>query len=327
MYCHFEFNSSSTIVDTSFELENGAVIVTYQSQIPGFRGRALSSDESLQQTAAVRLISKMIKEPCFNELRTKQQLGYIVSSYYDVNYSSRQPDFFESSKSSQLYPLTSSIDSLVIYVLSRKEKPTEVASRIDDFLLNFKSRLEEMPEEEIREYADSLAKALTKPIRKLGDEASNHMAKLRRYAPETLIEGSGYTVSDLPWDNAEVMAAAIKRLDRESLLRVYDTLVVKKESRSRLVSFVYGKTFPFEVQPTKLPSWSGGKLQTIEEVMAKRKSLLPFDPMISYKSSGRSLWNIVGKHKTTMKYAFAGALVVGVGVWALKGKDDGKKQK
>ena len=48
--------------------------------------------------------------------------------------------------------------------------------------------------------------------------------------------------------------------------------------------------------------------------------------MISYKSSGRSLWNIVGKHKTTMKYAFAAAAVFGVGVWVLKGKDD-KKQK
>mmetsp|Transcript_15246 Transcript_15246/g.27671 ORF Transcript_15246/g.27671 Transcript_15246/m.27671 type:complete len:1041 (-) Transcript_15246:645-3767(-) len=74
--------------------ENGAVIVTYQSQVEGFKGKSLSSEESLQQSAAIRLLCKMIKEPLFNELRTKQQLGYIVSSYYDVNYSSRQTDFF-----------------------------------------------------------------------------------------------------------------------------------------------------------------------------------------------------------------------------------------
>ena len=57
-------------------------LVAYQSQVPGFRGRLLSSENNLKHTAAIRLICKMIKEPCFNELRTKQQLGYIVSSYY-----------------------------------------------------------------------------------------------------------------------------------------------------------------------------------------------------------------------------------------------------
>ena len=155
----------------------------------------------------------------------------------DINYSSRPSDFFDANSipslanaSSPLAPLTTSIDSLVVYVLSRKEKPVEVANRIDDFLLNFQSRLEEMPSSEIKDYADSLAKALTKPTRKLGDEASNHMAKIRRYAPETLIEGSGYSANDLPWNNPEVMAAAVRKLDRDAILQAYDSLVVKKES-------------------------------------------------------------------------------------------------
>lgn len=54
-----------------------------------------------------------------------------------------------------------------------------------------------MPKDEIEAYADSLAKALTKPIRKLGTEASNHMGKIKRYAPETLVEGSGYSVLEI----------------------------------------------------------------------------------------------------------------------------------
>jgi len=41
--------------------ENGAVIVTYQSQVEGFKGKSLSSEESLQQSAAIRLLCKMIK--------------------------------------------------------------------------------------------------------------------------------------------------------------------------------------------------------------------------------------------------------------------------
>mmetsp|Transcript_18585 Transcript_18585/g.40225 ORF Transcript_18585/g.40225 Transcript_18585/m.40225 type:complete len:1247 (-) Transcript_18585:1784-5524(-) len=319
--------------------ENGAVIVTYQSQQPGFKGKSLSSEESLKQSAAIRLLCKMIKEPVFNELRTKQQLGYIVSSFYDVNYSTRQSEFFESSSIptatglGQPAPLASSIDSLVVYVLSKKEKPMEVANRIDDFLLNFKSRLEEMSTSEIQDYADSMAKALTKPIRKLGTEASSHMAKIRMYAPETLIEGSGYTVQDLPWDNPEVLAGAIRKLDRDAILKAYDSLVVKKESRSRIVSFVYGKTFPLEIKAKKpMPRGSGDKssASSMEELMTKRKSLIAYDPSRSYPKDSSTLWKMFGKHKTTMRYAVAAAAVVGVGVWgtvAIKSRGDEKKHK
>ena len=310
--------------------ENGAVIVTFQSQMEGFRGESLSSEESLEQSAAIRLLCKMIKEPCFNELRTKQQLGYIVSSYYDINHSTRQSDFFEPSSSMSnapaglQLPLTTSIDSLVVYVLSRKEKPTEVASRIDDFLFNFKSRLEDMTQSEIDDYADSLAKALTKPIRKLGDEASNHMAKIRRYAPETLAEGSGHSVHDLPWNNPEVLASAIKNLNRDTILKTYDSLVLSP-SRSRIVSFVYGNTFPLE------PNWSGGKstASSMQELLARRNTMITFDPSTSYNDqSGNGLWKLLGKHKTTLRYA-AAAAAVGVGVWSvmsMKGKGDGGKK-
>ena len=156
--------------------ENGAVVISYQSQNPGFKGKSLSSEECLQHSAAIRLICKMIREPAFNELRTKQQLGYIFGSYYDMNYSSYQPYVSQQASAvdvntaSKPIPITTSIDSLVMYVVSRKESPVEVANRIDDFLLNFRSRLEDMSPSEIGEYADSLAKALTEPIRKLGDE-------------------------------------------------------------------------------------------------------------------------------------------------------------
>lgn len=305
--------------------ENGAVIVTYQSQEPGFKGKSLSSEESLRQSAAIRLLCKMIKEPVFNELRTKQQLGYIVSSYYDVNYSTRQPNGLGNPA-----PLATSIDSLVVYVLSRKEAPTEVANRIDDFLINFRSRLEEMSTDEVQNYADSMAKALTKPIRKLGTEASSHMAKIRMYAPETLIEGSGYSVHDLPWDNPHVLAGAIRKIDRDAILKAYDLLVVKKESRSRIVSFVYGKTFPLEV-PAKKPNPGRFSASSLDELMAKRKQLIAYDPSSNYpKEQVSSIRKMFGKHRTTMRYAVAAAAVVGVGVWgtmAIKGRGADKKQK
>jgi hypothetical protein len=247
-----------------------------------------------------------------------------------MDYSSRQADFFDSTgSSSELLPSTTSIDSLVIYVLSRKEDPVEVANRIENFLLDFRSRLEDMPKDVLEAYANSLAKALTKPIRKLGTEASNHMGKIKRYAPETLVEGSGYSVQDIPWDNPQVLANSIRKLERDTLLEVYDTLIVKKETRSRLTSCVYGKTHPLEVKNIKASSkWPGSNTTatSIGELMAKRKTLIAYDTAYNYPQ-GRTvegLWRTMEKHKTTMRYAVAAVAVVGVSVWALKGKDDKK---
>ena len=59
--------------------------MTFQSIQPGFRGCPSDSD-NLLQTAAIRVICQILKEPLFNQLRTKEQLGYIVSSGYDLKF-------------------------------------------------------------------------------------------------------------------------------------------------------------------------------------------------------------------------------------------------
>jgi hypothetical protein len=68
----------------------------------------------------------MLSEPLFDDLWTKQQLGYIVSAYYEVGYSSPPNEQVE------LGPLTIPVDFLVITILSCKLAPPEAA----DFLRN-----------------------------------------------------------------------------------------------------------------------------------------------------------------------------------------------
>ena len=58
--------------------ENGAVVMFFQSGLPGYTGVGDDAG-ALKRTAAMRVLGGMIKEPLFNTLRTKQQLGYIVS--------------------------------------------------------------------------------------------------------------------------------------------------------------------------------------------------------------------------------------------------------
>ena len=207
----------------------------YQSNIPGFKGELMSSAESLQSSASIRLISHILREPLFDELRTKQQLGYIVHSYYDLSFSSLGP-LKEGNQ-----PLVTPVDGLVVNVLSKKVAPAEVAKRIDAFLEDFRTTLENTPESEIEDHAKALKTKMLKPIQKLGSEANSHFSKIRRYAPEVLISGGSDV--DLPWDNAKPLATAIEKLKREDLVKTWDRLTLPK-SRSRVLSHVYGSTFP-----------------------------------------------------------------------------------
>lgn len=67
------------------EEQNGSVVITYQSGVPSFKGSNLSKPESLVQCAAIRTLAHMLREPLFNQLRTKEQLGYVLKSNHFVN--------------------------------------------------------------------------------------------------------------------------------------------------------------------------------------------------------------------------------------------------
>jgi len=227
-------------VDIAVQSENtedqsGAVLVTFQSQIYGFRGRASSSEESLVRSASLRLLSQMMREPLFDTLRTKQQLGYVVTSYYDVEFTA-PPDGPDATA------VVVPVESLVVKVVSKVLPPPEVAARVDAFLLSFARTLEEMPGEEIAEGVAALVEKLTRPPQNLGAEAAVHWGKIKKYAPECCRAGEG-GAEQLPWEVAAELADAIGGLKRDDLVRTFQEVVVG-EGRSRVVSCVYGSQFP-----------------------------------------------------------------------------------
>jgi len=254
--------------------ENGAVLATFQSPIVGFRGDGLSSEECLTNSASIRLISHILREPLFDELRTKQTLGYIVSSYYDRAIAVRAPEAAASG------PLTVPVDFLVIVILSRKVSPPEVTSRLDDFLATFRESLLSMPESQIRHHATALSTKLLKPIQKLGTEASTHFSKITAFAPEVLAsESDGRHESlEVPWNSVQALARKIDSLDRRDLVRTWDGLVLQR-NRARIVSCVYGKTFPLDSkQVWKRKSWTNSMVvNSMSDIVALRETLPPFD--------------------------------------------------
>jgi secreted Zn-dependent insulinase-like peptidase len=113
--------------------------MTFQSGIPSFKGGQLSTQESLLQSAAIRTICHMLREPLFNTLRTQEQLGYIVSSYYDRSVSHHPLN--DCSAESSVVNSATPIDSIVINVLSKKVPPPVLTERIDKFLDTFREKL------------------------------------------------------------------------------------------------------------------------------------------------------------------------------------------
>lgn len=166
-------------------------------------------------------------------------------------------------------PLMTPVDCFVVSVLSKKVAPTEVAQRIDAFLDDFRSSLENMPESEIADHAKALKTKLLKPIQSLKIETGNHFEKIRRYGPE-ILKGGG-SDQDLPWDNAKIMACAIEKLKRKDLVATWDRLILRK-SRSRAVSHVYGSTFPLSEEVRKTSS-SRLVVDSVQELVKLRGRL------------------------------------------------------
>jgi hypothetical protein len=119
---------------------NGAVRMTFQSLKPGYRG-SLSDSDTILKTAAIRVICQILKEPLFNQLRTKEQLGYIVSSGYDLKFCIDAVDSYQQNGNDSMTSSTTPINSIVINVLSKKISPEEVTIRIDEFLTTFRETL------------------------------------------------------------------------------------------------------------------------------------------------------------------------------------------
>jgi insulysin len=251
--------------------ENGAVLMTFQSQVPAFRGIGLSPHESIDSTASIRLLCHMMREPLFDSLRTKQQLGYVVQSYYDIDFS-------------QCREVSTGIDCIRINVLSPKLSPPEVAHRIDDFLLSFRDSLLKMPDSEIQDHAQALSATLLKPIQQLSTEAYIHFEKIRRFGPEIL--RSGGSDNDIPWRSVDDLAGAIRSIQRSHLLAALDRVVLSSD-RSRVTSMVYGLKFPYDANlVSKRATWKKSVIANdVEALFTLRRSFKLYENKIVRRES------------------------------------------
>ncbi|MBU3917895.1 insulinase family protein, partial [bacterium] len=187
----------STILTRQMQIEdvNSAVQVYYQA-----------GPHNVDQGVMLDMIQQMIEMPFYHQLRTLEQLGYIVwSGYSQMN----------------------NVDGFNFIVQSNTKGPVYLQQRIEKFIMDFAQTIKNISEEEFNQYRQILiSKRLEKP-NNLGEETSRYWG---------VIESRNY---DFQYQDAEV--EALKKLKLKELVVIYDRLFNSAEHKKALVVQAVGK--------------------------------------------------------------------------------------
>ena len=201
------------------EVELGKGVATYRATNNVHRS---SCTENYYQTGArettanmeLELFGQVIKERCFTQLRTKEQLGYVVKS---------------------LVRRSNGAQGIKIVVQSERG-PEYLDARIEAFVASLEESIEQMEESEFNSHVEALAsKRLEKP--------KQLAARNTRFWSE--IHGQHYN-----FNRDEVEVTVLRSLTKVDLLNFYRTFVKKSPTRRKLSSQLLS-TCNEEVQQNK----------------------------------------------------------------------------
>ncbi|KAK4107000.1 hypothetical protein N656DRAFT_764192, partial [Canariomyces notabilis] len=136
--------------------------------------------------AKTLLLDQIVDEPCFNQLRTKEQLGYIV--YSGAWTSITQYGFY--------------------FVIQSEKKAPYLETRIEEFLKTVATTLEEMSEAEFESNKRSVIDKRLERLKYMEQESNRHWSH---------IHTEHYT-----FDNAQRDAAAIKPLTKADMIEYFN---------------------------------------------------------------------------------------------------------
>ncbi|EMD39456.1 hypothetical protein CERSUDRAFT_45720 [Gelatoporia subvermispora B] len=187
--------------------ENANVVLRKTHAHPGEANSSLfyscqfgfANNSSLRRT--LYLITHTIREPCFTQLRTQEQLGYVVSA--------------------TTWTVGSAL-GLGIRVQSTRA-PWVIEERVEAFLKDFRNVLASMDEETFKGKKDGLVVKLLEKPKNLREEASRFWGVIR--------------LGHYEFTRREADAAAIRSLTLEEVLRTYDTLIVPSGMRAARKKF------------------------------------------------------------------------------------------
>ncbi len=153
---------------------------------------------STRERACADLASQLLGEPCFDALRTKEQLGYTVASGVR---------------------LTHGVLGFAVTVQSAKHGPAHLDARIDAFLASYEDALRAMPSDEFERNRAAVVSSKLQKERSLCDEAEKHWDAIwHRHAD---------------WARREREAACLSGISQEEMCAWYAAHLAPGQGRQR----------------------------------------------------------------------------------------------
>jgi len=195
----------------------------------------------LRVNACLSIFSHLVQEPAFNQLRTEEQLGYIVHT--GVKTSGEK------------------VKSLMMLVQSESFDPHHIDQRIEAFLQHFRSTLLEMSSEDFKLRVDTVVQILTEKNKNLIEESSKHWQAIssRVYNFKRLV----------------MVAEEAKGLTKDDVMEFMNEYIIEKAPRRAKLSIqIYGKD-----QCEKLQIGNPHNVESPEE-FRRSHPLYPLQPSV-----------------------------------------------
>ncbi|KAL9093656.1 MAG: hypothetical protein Q9159_000185 [Coniocarpon cinnabarinum] len=178
-----------------------------------------------ESRARLLVFTQMTEEPAFDQLRTKEQLGYIVFS-----------------------GLGSNVCTDVFHVLIQSERDCEyLEQRIDSFLAGFKDELHNMTDKKFEEHKRSVINKRLEKLKNLNQECTRFWTHI--------------TSEFLHFDAVDDDVAHIRKLKKQDLIEFYDTCIdPRSQSRSKLSLHLLAKSTPEDLAKEIDPSTQKAQL-------------------------------------------------------------------
>ena len=187
---HLQIRAAQNVVDTApIAGVNSAMIADY-----------LLPDDSPETRAAAVVLGNFVSEPFFTELRTKQQLGYIVGSA--ASFSLRQRYF-------------------TFVVQSSGYAPDELQRRAETFIATLPAALAALPDQEWQTLIAGARSQIEEKPKGIRDKAEAFFARAFTY--------------DQDWQRQQTTLAALDSLTKEQTLALLTQALAPETARRRTV--------------------------------------------------------------------------------------------
>ena len=177
------------VQDIEITQQDSVLIVVYQGE-----------DTTYRTQARYRLLGELIRTDFFNEIRTKQQIGYIVNAFYS------QPD---------------RVPGIRMIIQSTTAGPAVLQERVDEFLVRQKDKIVTMSDEEFQSLKQGLISKMEAKDVGLSDRTDRLLYEM----------GLGYTNFDY---NVRLINE-LKPLNKEEMVALYEKLFLNEEHGRILV--------------------------------------------------------------------------------------------